>query len=360
MPIRVIISDTELTGHPETVRTAINTGYGSDISDQIEIRAETLTSSLVYCGQVGGVMVVRSVSDMTGNINNAEPYWPLIATVMPMGSNSPVEINPPTSVPVIITTGTTGSAYGPGLEFIDDDLGVPGAASSWSNGIIAGKLLKIKDLTGFDWWQVRYIARQTASNGGTRNDLTGYGVISTVTASGWAGGFTDDPYTEAIEIYDAWNQALMAIKRETILSAVKTRLATITTGNGYYTSIGSHVYDWKTEEWAAQELPGVSVRDLTNTRVDAGNSQKGVFYYDLGLEIQIAHEGLANNAMATYLRKAIEDVKAAFRTDLTFSSTVMAATYESDTIEIEPGDKVRGNAKIEVTLRYFTDSWKEE
>jgi hypothetical protein len=364
MPIRVIISDIVLTGHPETVRTAINYGYGSDISDQIEIRAEGLDSSLAYCSSIDGVMVVRSTTGMSGSILTAATYWPVICTVMPQGSNSFIRIEPPTSVPVIVTTGAgvvvNETAYGAGLEFHDDDLGEPGSLSSWSNGVIAGKLLRIKDLTGWDWWQVRYACRLTGTNDGARTDQDGYGVIDLERAIEYSGDWTDDPYQTGLQNYDNWNQKIMAIKRQTIMTAVKTRLQTITTGAGYYTNIGSKVFDWKLEPFTAEELPGVTVQDVGQDRADMGNSQRGVFYYDLKLEIRACHVGFTGSTLVEYLRKAIIDIQKAFQTDLTFGGTVIAAMYEGDQIDIESAETNKGTATINIILRYFTDSWKEE
>lgn len=369
MPIRIIISDSVLTGHPVTVRTAINTGYGSDISDQIEIRAESLNSSLNYCKSVGGVIVVRSMTGMATSINTAQTWYnsDSILTVMPMGSNSPIEINPPASIPVIVTTGTPGSAYGPGLEFIDDDLGDPAALSSWSNGIIAGKLLKIKDLTGADWWSVRYRARQTASNYGIRNDLDGYGVIDVTAAASYSIPAPTDPYFTGT-VTDIFNDIRMAIKRQSIIEAVKTRLETILIENNYKTDLGNNIYLWKLEPWEQAETPGAIIRDKGLERVgDQGNQMAGTSVYDLDLEIEIG-VSLENESgtsepgqiISETLRKCIRDVYEAFENDLTFGGLVMMCEQGGDTMEITADEGVKGSATIQLTVRFFTTTWKEE
>jgi hypothetical protein len=197
--IRVVISDNVLTGHPELVRAAILAGYGSGLTQiDVEIRNYGLEADLLYASSVGAIAVVRSLVGLNNCIVNALAQYPGIQMFMPLGSNSLVELSSPSSIPVIVTCGASDTqhnkiAFGNGLEFFDDDNGDPGQASSFSNGIIAGKLLKIKDALGCSWWEARYRGRMTASIGlWNKND--GYGIIDIAAAIAFVGIIPHDPY----------------------------------------------------------------------------------------------------------------------------------------------------------------------
>ena len=114
--------------------------------------------------------------------------------------------------PVIITSGAgdeelrNNTSYGKGLEFWDQDLNTPTPAedqSSFSNGYVLGKLLKIKDTLNCTWWEARYRARITAdrtepnrvtSSWDLRN---GYGKINVDAAIAYTGLVPSDPYVES-------------------------------------------------------------------------------------------------------------------------------------------------------------------
>ncbi len=105
MAIRVIVSDAELTGHPELVKAAISFGYGSDISSQIEIKDGGVTADWAYADSISAVMVVRSIEGIAGSITQALIYYPDILGFMPLGNNTYARYEPPTSMPVIVSSG---------------------------------------------------------------------------------------------------------------------------------------------------------------------------------------------------------------------------------------------------------------
>jgi hypothetical protein len=187
--IRLIISDSD-SAHAADVRTATVHGYddASFSAANIEIRIEAFTTSLAYAVTNSADMVVRSDTGLTGYTTAALAQYPTVICVVPLGSNTYAEIATPTSVPAIVVTGAgdtqNRTAYGPALEFWDDDYPVHGAPweSSYSNGIIAGKLLRIKDYFDCGWERARDIARTYASGAGTRTDINGYGQIDLAAA----------------------------------------------------------------------------------------------------------------------------------------------------------------------------------
>lgn len=206
MAIKCIISG-DGGSHDTTVQTAILDNC-SLVIGETEKRVESFANSIAYADSVGAEMVVRSTTGLTTFITDAETYYANgILSFVPLGSNAYAEITDPTSIPVIVTCGagitTDGSnatAYGQGLEFWDrETYGENGTAeSSYSNGVIAGKLYAIKVGRNCGWWEARYCARKTASQGGVWDKYNGYGVINVADAIAFVGTIPPDPYDETL------------------------------------------------------------------------------------------------------------------------------------------------------------------
>lgn len=204
--IRLIVSDITAGDHAQTVKNAISSGYGSDISEQIEIVASNLSTALAYADSIGAVAVVRSTTGISSLQELAQNYYPDIQVFMPLGSNSYIELTGELDVIVSSGAGDTenknNTGYGGGLEFWDNDLEttISDDFSSYSNGVVAGKILKIKDTLNCTWWEARYRARMTADRNES-NRLTsewdlhnGYGKINIANAIAYNGVIIKDPY----------------------------------------------------------------------------------------------------------------------------------------------------------------------
>jgi len=215
MNTRIIISDITLHGHPEIIRDAISTGYGEDISLNIEIRNSGFSEDIAYAAQIGAEALIRSTTGFSSHIDEALQYYILndIQTFMTLGSNDPIRIDSPSEIPVIITAGAgteeNQTAFGPALEFFDNYT-EEGAAnlSSFSNGIILGKILKIKDTLQCSWWEARWRARQTADSPDElcRSEQNGYGKINIPNALQYKCDIPADPYKTGEQIIELTNE----------------------------------------------------------------------------------------------------------------------------------------------------------
>lgn len=190
----IIIRNTTDDTHDATVITYLETGYGSSLGER-PVRNSVATTAVEakYCFDREYPMIVASSLELNSYLSSGAQYYPYIQIFMPLGANAHSEVLSPTSIPFIVTCGAgstqNDNSYGNGLEFWD----VAGAVS-WANGIIAGKLLYIKEQRNCTWWEARYAARQTASNGGTWDINNGYGKIDTAAAIAWSGTVPADPY----------------------------------------------------------------------------------------------------------------------------------------------------------------------
>jgi len=199
MPDRIIISDVDV-GHADAIKAAISVGYGSDISADVTIYPDDMGPSIAFAQSVGAIAVIHSYAGIENHIGDAQLAYAAIQCFMPLGSNTFEELFNLSSIPVIVPSGAgdtrNDTGYGQGLEFWDDDNdGNPATdGSSYSNGMVLGKLLKIRDTLVCTWWEARYRARQTASNGGVWDKFNGYGKISVAAAIAFIGSIPDDPY----------------------------------------------------------------------------------------------------------------------------------------------------------------------
>ncbi len=214
--IRIIVSDVALGDHANAVKTAIVHGYGwdsilneltIDISDQIEIKTGGLAADLAYASSISAIAVVRSTVGYSSYENTALFYYPAIQTFMPLGSNTFAELITVSSSIISCGAGDAenknNTGYGDGLEFWDDDLdtATDADASSFSNGVVAGKVLKIKDTLDCLWWEARYRARKTADRLEDNrpaltewHKLNGYGKINVDNAIAFSDTIIADPF----------------------------------------------------------------------------------------------------------------------------------------------------------------------
>jgi len=232
--MKIVISDEWWETHGIIIRDCCKQAYSSarsamEISTGIQIPSHiyplltdddficipNFNESVEYCKLHPEVKIlIRSTSGVANFLSKAKEIYPDVLTFFPLGSNDFVNLTifDSPEPPEIIVTGagdTEGrnmTAWGNGLEFWDDDLDV-GATdlSSFSNGVIAGKMLFLLSYFGAQGktsWQCRYIARQTAD----RTEITrlsnlwdprnGYGKINVVAAIAYQGLIPLDPYLE--------------------------------------------------------------------------------------------------------------------------------------------------------------------
>lgn len=154
----IYVQNEYIVGYP----TGISTIRGNGISDGFQYADNTNLGALIY-----------SYSGLPGLIANALTIYPTTQMFMPLGSNDPVLISNPSTIPVIITCGAGSThnitGYGPGLEFWDDEQsGSIAIQSSLSNGKIAGKIMQIRQTLNCGFWEARFRARYTADRNETR------------------------------------------------------------------------------------------------------------------------------------------------------------------------------------------------
>lgn len=206
-------SQDNINSHGIYVRDAINAGYGSDISNRIDIIGSGLTEGFQIANDTNYKFLVYSYT-------NAGEYpllfltlYPEVQGFMPLGSNSFIELITPTQIPVMILAGSGSTenitGYGMGLEFWDEEyIGSPAIESSLTNGVVAGKILKIMEERECGFWEARYCARITADRNESRRPedtiwtkFDGFGKINTTAAIAYNNSIPADPFLNNGNVY---------------------------------------------------------------------------------------------------------------------------------------------------------------
>ena len=136
--------------------------------------------------------------------------------------------------------------------------------------------------------------------------------------------------------------------RQQIIDAIETQLGTILTTNGYETNLGSNIFVWKPEPFAATEVPGADIQDQEET-IDLA-----VWLHEHSLTLAVKVVGSGTTVTAD-LRKYIADVTKAVGVDLTWGSLAQDTAFSgTDLIEVEVNDKVRMGVQMNFTVQYNT------
>jgi len=350
MSTRIVISDTVLTGHPEDIRTAILAEYSGITAGEIEIKNDGFATDIAYADSVGAEAVVRSIVDLNSYIASALTYVPDIQTFFAFLSNAHSEQLLPSGIPNCVTVGAgvtaNQTAYGNGLEFWDEDLDiVDPALSSFANGRVAGKLLKIKDTLTCSWWEARYRARMTASNAGVWDKYNGYGKIDVAAAIAYAGTVISNPYYPE-----------SPTKRQQIIDYVKTALSAIEAGATYYRTITT-VDEHRAIPLEETELPAVIVRDLADD-ILAPEGMASTYnrnYHSLTLTLEL----VTNDETMAEVRQHLADIYKAIGTDHTLGGYAITCDPVGDKIQVDQQEMKIQGAIITIKVLYQTRVWQE-
>ncbi|MDM7922112.1 MAG: hypothetical protein QUS14_07405 [Pyrinomonadaceae bacterium] len=101
-------------------------------------------------------------------------------------------------------------------------------------------------------------------------------------------------------------------KRQRLVDAIKARMQTILTANGYATNIGQNVHDWRVH-FQEDELPAVTICDLPADAAETAgrsNPQETIWLMPVQIRVYAAKDTDPSN-----IREMLKDIQAAIRTD---------------------------------------------
>jgi hypothetical protein len=138
-------------------------------------------------------------------------------------------------------------------------------------------------------------------------------------------------------------------RRQEIVDAIKNRLASIRTANGYGTELGLHVFEWKVTAFADSELPGVCFRDTEQTVAELTGGFRNV-----SLTIEFILGAASGSATSSVVRQAIGDVVRCIDSDPTWGGLAWDTAIQSDEMFMDHDGKLTGLAKVTAVVKYQT------
>lgn len=146
----------------------------------------------------------------------------------------------------------------------------------------------------------------------------------------------------------------MATVRQRIVTQIESDLQTITTGNGYRTSIGSLVSVWR----AVPFEPGDAGLDFRDMGGPMQQHPSNLHEQELECEIDVVASG---NTSATDIRKMIADVYQLVGTNRRWNDGSVDLARDTkvvdDRMSVVQGDNKVGGATIKLNIIYRTDEF---
>lgn len=136
--------------------------------------------------------------------------------------------------------------------------------------------------------------------------------------------------------------------RQRVISALDTRLKTITIANGYKTNLGNNIFGWRVIDLQESELPGAEYKDNEETTVIA----VGTHLHTLPIEITINTQG---GTSAEDARKLIADVVKCIGADTTFSGLAQDAFIGGSTMAADQKENKIIEMTVKVIIEYTTN-----
>lgn len=143
--------------------------------------------------------------------------------------------------------------------------------------------------------------------------------------------------------------------RQSIVTALDTRLKTILIANGYQTNLGNQVEAWRSRDLEKGEAYFLTYRDTTNPKTQE-EVAIGTHEHALTLELEALVVGGTSAATG---RKMISDLLKALGVDKTLGGVVpYGLSVDSDELVVDKGTKTFSEVKVVVTAPYSTPLWE--
>lgn len=138
--------------------------------------------------------------------------------------------------------------------------------------------------------------------------------------------------------------------RQNIVDEIVTQMKKIASSNGFYSEAGENVFEWLEKPFDTDELPGIVIRDISDSTTDDFTITNHV----LKIEVDIAVSG--RNATWN-MREVTSDVMMAFK-NVEDELGLICKCNGSDFI-IEQKDTLYGGVRVEFDVIYQSRRWEQ-
>ncbi len=145
---------------------------------------------------------------------------------------------------------------------------------------------------------------------------------------------------------------LVNSRRQRIVDRIKVLLATINTSNGFRTCVGDNLFEWKTFDFQDTELPGIDVRDTSETVNVVG----GRHFYTLLIEIEAKVSASTSTQKG---RHVLADIIKLMGQNFNLNNLAHKITpVENELLDFEQGNKKQGTVLIKFEVEYATKAFQ--
>jgi hypothetical protein len=138
-----------------------------------------------------------------------------------------------------------------------------------------------------------------------------------------------------------------------IIDALRARLQSITTANGYNFDLGNKVYEWRVANVHQSDLPVLVYRDVSCDTDTVEMGERHTLRVEIGLQASSANITVAS------LRKMIADVRRAIGIDPQWGGLAINTYYRGHVIDIDQAERVIGGATLRIDIVYRTKEWDD-
>jgi hypothetical protein len=151
-----------------------------------------------------------------------------------------------------------------------------------------------------------------------------------------------------------------ATKRQQIIDALTVRMQGILVSGGFHTDAGLHVFVFKSTIWAAEEMPGICIRDVKDL-VD-GTATTGFDFHHLRVELEFAVAAGAGSDVSA--RQIVADIyKALGVPDDKFGSLAdgifLLPDQAGDEFKIEQEERIVAGGYVDFVIQFRTAHYLE-
>lgn len=148
----------------------------------------------------------------------------------------------------------------------------------------------------------------------------------------------------------------MAMKRQSVISAILSALENVTVASGYYNTFSNHVYEMAAEHTDITEFPFVNVIEIANESVQSIAANSFHEMHNLLVDIEVTSGGTTFSMESA--RKLVMDVIKAMRT-IKYGGTALDCNYIRDSIKRDVTETITVTATVSFSVTYRTELMKE-
>ena len=143
--------------------------------------------------------------------------------------------------------------------------------------------------------------------------------------------------------------------RQQIVTAVETRLKTISVANGYQTALGVSVNLCRPVKPTDAEA-AVGSLNIWDIEDDVVPHLSGIHKHSLRIDVYITKTG---SGAAAWMRKAVADISQAIRQDRKWSQLAIDTKPGKNEYELDQENKLTGTVRYPFTIEFYTLSFDD-